>query len=95
MADVLSQLLGINITEVSLYLYLILLVVVAVYIAESKKLTYSIGAFAIYGIVIGLIFIALGSPLLAAIQVLVFSGTISILMLAIISLGRGEEIVET
>ncbi len=67
-----------------------ILVLLVLYMAFTKKLTYAVGAFALYGVMIGVIFMILGSSLLAAVQVLVFSGTISVLMLAIISLERGD-----
>ncbi len=71
-----------------------ILILTVLFMAFTKKLTHAVGAFALYGVLLGVIFMFLGTPLLAAVQVLVFSGTISVLMLAIISLERGDVIVE-
>ncbi len=77
-------------TDIFLAILIVLLIMTAIFMSLHEKLTYAVGAFAVYGVLIGVTFMVLGSPLLAAIQVLVFSGTISVLMLAIISLERGD-----
>lgn len=83
-----------NVNELMIVVTVGILILTVLFMAFTKKLTYAVGAFALYGVLLGVIFMFLGTPLLAAVQVLVFSGTISVLMLAIISLERGDVIVE-
>ena len=90
--DIFSILLEQKLEDVVLIFSLISIIIVSIYISFSKRLTYSVAGFALVGILLGMVSIALGSPLLGAIQVLIYSGTISILMLAIISLTRGDEL---
>ncbi len=67
------------------------MIIAAILAAELRNLTYSVASFAIMGLMGGFLFMYLNSPYIAAVQVLVYAGVISVLVLAVISLTRGEE----
>ncbi len=63
----------------------------ALYSIMTKKLAYAVGGFTVMSILLGILFYLLMAPLVAAFQLVIYAGTVTVLMLVVLSLTRGVE----
>ena len=69
---------------------IIVVIIAAIYTAEAKPVSRAIGGFMLLSLFLGLLYLFLGAPIVAAFQVTIYSGAVSGLLLLAISLTKEE-----
>lgn len=77
--------------EIIQAILLVLIVISVIISAEAKKLSYSVGMFTVFSVLLGLLFFTFSAPYVAVFQLAIYAGAVSVLMLVIISLTKGGE----
>ncbi|MGQ4891525.1 MAG: NADH-quinone oxidoreductase subunit J [Candidatus Njordarchaeia archaeon] len=69
---------------------IIAIIIAAIYTAEAKPVSRSIGGFMLLSLFIGFLYLLLDAPIVAAFQVTIYSGAVAGLLLLAISLTKEE-----